>query len=57
MGLREALMWDLSPQRPHEHWQTVASEWTEAVQMRQAYEQGVDDARSEHEAANELGQG
>jgi len=40
-GLDIALSWDLSPLRPWEYWQQDACEWTEAVALRNAFDEGV----------------
>jgi hypothetical protein len=52
--LYRALSWDLSPLRPWEYWQVDQAEWTEAIQVRIAYQDGVDDANDEAEAAADL---
>ncbi len=51
------LAWDLSPLRPWEFWQADAADWTEAHAVRDAYQDGVADAKDEHEANQELAKG
>lgn len=40
-------MFDLSPMRPNEWLQTEAGRWNQAVALRTAYDNGVEDARAE----------
>ena len=49
-GLIEALSWDLSPLRPWEYWRVDAREWSRAVAMRNAYDEGRRDADDDAEA-------
>lgn len=46
-GVSHYLSWDLSPVRPWEWWEIDAEEWTEAVDVQQAWRQGIADAESE----------
>jgi hypothetical protein len=41
------LWFDLSPMRPDEYGRTEAYRWVEAVQIRNAYQAGIDDADDE----------
>jgi len=52
--LELALWFDLSPVRPWE-WDAIDAErWTEAVQIRNAWHAGIDDARDEAEMERRL---
>lgn len=48
--VRRARMWDLSPLRPNEYWDTCAVDWQEALLVQRAWQDGVDDANDEHAA-------
>lgn len=47
MEVAHYLNWDLSPVRPWEWWEIDAEEWTEAVEVQQARQEGIADAESE----------
>ena len=49
-GLQEAMWFDLSPLRPDEYDAMNANRWTEAVQLRNAYQTGLEDAANEAKA-------
>lgn len=52
--LELALWFDLSPVRPWE-WSAVDAEsWTEAVQLRNAWQDGIQDAKAEAEMTEQL---
>ncbi len=51
------LAWDISPLRPWEYWQADAEDWTEAQAVHEAYREGQDDAKDEHEASQDLAKG
>lgn len=40
-SVERMLAWDLSQLRPWEYWQQDAEEWTDAVEVRNAFDEGV----------------
>lgn len=49
--------WDMSPPRPWEWAQADAEAWTEAQGVHAAYREGIQDARDEHQAEQDLAKG
>jgi len=56
-GLNMAIWFNLSPLRPDEWAATDVERWMRNVQLRNAYQAGVDDAEDEARAAQELSEG
>lgn len=53
-GLMRALGWDLSNPRPDEWGRMDAARWTEAINLVNAYHEGVQDAQAEAGAVRSI---
>lgn len=53
-GLDWVMWFDLSPLRPDEWAETDAARWIEAVQLRTAYQAGIEDAKGETAMTDQL---
>lgn len=55
-GMDWVMWFDLSPMRPDEWAETDAARWNEAMQLRAAYQAGVEDAKGEAAMSDQLKQ-